>query len=397
MGNNSIRPPAADRANQRNPFRTCGLARSERGHTPNLTRELGRLVQRIRRVPRRGRATRLPVGGRGGDALRGYLAGRNLPTLVNESARRPRPSPAGAYGAPLITRRLYLADVIESLLRAATMGYANSAGTPLYDPAEPLRLMVWNVQFHGSTSLEANRSPRESILPATIRPASAILCPLAPRSQFFYDGGRDVHVAPALVATTIEQVAAVIDEHAPDVVLLQEVDRGSWRTGFVDQHRALLARLAQFSSQASTWYWRCPWVPYPAHSHVGPVNMHLSVFSRFRISECIRTPLPLLQEPWRAAALPPHSRALACAAACPINPSEPPPAWHQIAWAGTSAFSTCAAPCSRSDCPARAAGTSTCTTRTSPHSPKATAPSSGRHARAGDAVAPYTSAGHCCF
>ena len=30
------------------------------------------------------------------------------------------------------------------------------------------------------------------------------------RSQFFYDGGRDVHVPSALVATTIEQVAAVI-------------------------------------------------------------------------------------------------------------------------------------------------------------------------------------------
>ena len=207
------------------------------------------------------------------------------------------------------------------------MGYGNSTGAPLYDPAEPLRLMVWNVQFHGSTSLEVTRSPREPILPAPIRLASAILRLLmhVRRSQFFYDGGRDVHVPSTLVATTIEQVAAVIDEHTPDVVLLQEVDRGSWRTGFVDQHRALLARLAQFSSHASTWYWRCPWVPYPAHSHVGPINMHLSVFSRFRISECIRTPLPLLQEPWRAAALPPRSRAPRVRRRVPDQPIRPPP------------------------------------------------------------------------
>lgn len=94
----------------------------------------------------------------------------------------------------------------------------------------------------------------------------------------------------------------------PDVILLQEVDRRSLRTGMIDEHAALLAALNgrceaesrhadRYTSHASAWYWRVPWVPHPTHHHVGRVNMHLSVFSRYALDSASRVPLPLLREP----------------------------------------------------------------------------------------------------
>jgi len=93
-------------------------------------------------------------------------------------------------------------------------------------------------------------------------------------------------------------VAEAIAAEDPDLVLLQEVDRQSLRTGFIDEHAALLDALGgRYASHCSAWYWRVPWVPHPRHQHIGRVNMHLSVFSRFALDSASRVPLPLLREP----------------------------------------------------------------------------------------------------
>jgi endonuclease/exonuclease/phosphatase family metal-dependent hydrolase len=148
----------------------------------------------------------------------------------------------------------------------------NAAGAPTYDPAQPLRVLSWNVQYCAGTT-----------------------------QHFFYDGGLAVSaVAPrrASVRRTVEEVAAVIAAEAPDVVLLQEVDRASRRTGFVDQHARLLAALGgKYGCETSAWYWRVAYVPSPRQEHVGTVSMHLSVFSRFALASARRVPLPLLREP----------------------------------------------------------------------------------------------------
>ena len=42
----------------------------------------------------------------------------------------------------------------------------------------------------------------------------------------------------------VSRIAAVIAEHEPDIVCLQELDVGRARTGFVDQARAIAEQLA---------------------------------------------------------------------------------------------------------------------------------------------------------
>jgi endonuclease/exonuclease/phosphatase family metal-dependent hydrolase len=132
----------------------------------------------------------------------------------------------------------------------------------------PLRVLVWNIQFCGSR-----------------------------KHHFFYDGGRAVHVPAEDVAATLDGVGRVIRRADCDLVLLQEVDRGSDRTGRVDQHAALLAA-SGLPCHASAPYHRSAWVPHPAHHHLGRVEVHLSTFSRFRLVSATRRQLALMDEPW---------------------------------------------------------------------------------------------------
>lgn len=131
-----------------------------------------------------------------------------------------------------------------------------------------MRILSWNIQFAAG---------REQL--------------------FFYDGGDAVNVEAPTVRRTLAGIARVIRDAQPDLVLLQEVDRGSDRTARIDQHAALSEALA-LPCHLSTPYYRSPYVPYPTHAHLGRMDMHLSVFSRWRVDGAVRTALPTLRESW---------------------------------------------------------------------------------------------------
>lgn len=136
-------------------------------------------------------------------------------------------------------------------------------------PADrPIRVLSWNVQFCAGRS-----------------------------RKFFYDGGDAVHVPDVDVIRTLDRIGAVLREVDADLVLLQEVDRGSDRTSRIDQHLGLLHR-APYPVHASTPYYRNPYVPYPPIRHLGRMDMHLSVLSRFGVAGAARWQLPMLHESW---------------------------------------------------------------------------------------------------
>jgi endonuclease/exonuclease/phosphatase family metal-dependent hydrolase len=152
--------------------------------------------------------------------------------------------------------------------RVEPVAVVSDPTAPLLPRGAPVRALVWNIQYCGSR-----------------------------RHHFFYDGGRQVHVPPGDMAATLAEVARVIRAADPDLVLLQEVDRGSDRTGRVDEHAELL-RQTGYPCHASAPYHRAAWVPHPTHQPMGRVDMHLSVFSRHPIASAQRVQLALLQEPW---------------------------------------------------------------------------------------------------
>lgn len=170
---------------------------------------------------------------------------------------------AAALGlAALLRTIVWLPDDVEEVTPVC------APEAPPLPRDRPLKVLVWNVQYAGSRA-----------------------------HWFFYDGGQDVHVPASVVPATLDRIAEVIRAADADLVLLQEIDRDSARTGRVDEHAELLARL-DFPCHVSTPYHRVAYVPHPSHRHLGKVDMHLSVFSRYRLDAATRTALPLMVEPW---------------------------------------------------------------------------------------------------
>lgn len=133
---------------------------------------------------------------------------------------------------------------------------------------EELRLLSWNLQFCATR-----------------------------RWHFFYDGGPDVHVDVASVRAGVEAVGGTLAAQRADLVLLQEVDRGSARTGRVDE-LAALREACPHAAWASTPYHRSRCVPHPPRRPLGRMHMDLAVLSRFALGAGRRLALPPLREPW---------------------------------------------------------------------------------------------------
>lgn len=115
------------------------------------------------------------------------------------------------------------------------------------------------------------------------------------RYRFFYDGGRQVSVPREVVEETARDIGRAIASFDADFVLLQEVDRGSRRTGGLDELALLLAE-TRHPTWTSTPYHQHRYVPHPSFEPLGRVGMHLALLSRWKIRSARRIPLPLLAE-----------------------------------------------------------------------------------------------------
>lgn len=112
---------------------------------------------------------------------------------------------------------------------------------------------------------------------------------------FFYEGGERVIATEREVTNTLADVIAALREIDADVVLLQEVDVDSDRTGRIDQLAAIVAALAM-PTWTSTPYHRVPYVPIPIRRPMGRVNTHLAILSKWRIASAMRHPLSFMRE-----------------------------------------------------------------------------------------------------
>ena len=139
---------------------------------------------------------------------------------------------------------------------------------PTLAPGQQLRVLSWNVQYMAGKDY-----------------------------VFYYDlldgSGPDERPSPQAITATFAEVARVITEEDPDVILLQEVDDGAARTDGEDQLARLLTLLPDdYACTASAFYWKAAWVPHPRI--LGSVGMKLSTISRYRIDTAIRHRLPVI-------------------------------------------------------------------------------------------------------
>lgn len=174
----------------------------------------------------------------------------------------------------LLALAIGLAGAVRSLLwfppAQLDVAVTCPADTPPVPTDSNLSVLVWNVQFAASRA-----------------------------HHFFYDGGQVVYVPASDVTATLDEMARVVRELDPDVVLWQELDRDSDRTGNVDQLQAMLQR-SPYACTTSTPYHKVGYVPIPAYEPMGKVDFHLAVFSKYRLTSATRHQLALMNEPaWR--------------------------------------------------------------------------------------------------
>ncbi|MBV1808069.1 endonuclease/exonuclease/phosphatase family protein [Pseudomonas viridiflava] len=140
------------------------------------------------------------------------------------------------------------------------------AAKPLV-PGQALKVMTWNIQYLAGK-----------------------------RYVFWYDmadgSGPDERPTPEDLAYNLDEVARVIRDEQPDIVLLQEVNDNAKNTDYQDQLALLQERVVDLypcSSQA--FYWRAEFVPSP---HIwGGVGTKLATLSRFQIDRAERVQLPI--------------------------------------------------------------------------------------------------------
>lgn len=137
---------------------------------------------------------------------------------------------------------------------------------PALPAGRPLRIVVWNLQYCAGRG-----------------------------GVFFYDGGRRVHVPRAEADRTLQGIGAALRALDGDVLLLQELDRGSARTDRVDQLARLVAALPGYAA-VSVPVHRNRFVPYPWWHPLGRVDFHLATLARAPLAEPRRVALPNLRE-----------------------------------------------------------------------------------------------------
>lgn len=143
-----------------------------------------------------------------------------------------------------------------------------SANAPVLQPGQTLKVLNWNVQFMAGK-----------------------------KYIFFFDvpKGDGPHERPEAseIQKTLAEVARVIKEENPDIVLLQEVDDGAKRTDYKDQLADLIHLLpADYACNSSAFYWKNTHLPHPRVR--GATGMKVSTISKYKIDSAVRHALPLI-------------------------------------------------------------------------------------------------------
>ena len=145
-----------------------------------------------------------------------------------------------------------------------TLPVSCSTRAPTLVPGQALKVMTWNVQY------------------------------LAGKRYVFWNDlaqGPDESPTAEDMAFSLDEVARVIRDEQPDLVLLQELDDGAKASDYQNQLKLLQERLADlYPCSAHAFDWKADFVP---DVHIfGSVGRQLATLSRFQIEHAERLQLP---------------------------------------------------------------------------------------------------------
>ncbi len=159
-----------------------------------------------------------------------------------------------------------------------TMAVTCPESAPTIDAGGSLKVLTWNVQ-----TMSGKNHVFWSDLPG--------------------NDGPDEKPSPEEITLTLSEVAHIIKDENPDIILIQEIDNGAERTYYEDQLARLMELLpSDYVCSTSAFDWRAAYVPHP-RIH-GSVGWQVAILSKYQISAAERRqlavpPSSLVEKPFR--------------------------------------------------------------------------------------------------
>ncbi|MEM7370604.1 MAG: endonuclease/exonuclease/phosphatase family protein [Bacteroidota bacterium] len=128
---------------------------------------------------------------------------------------------------------------------------------------DSLSLLIWNIGFTG----------------------------LGEESDFFYDGGKTVHMPEEVVKKNLEGMLNWVTRQVPEIdfLLLQEVDKQSTRSYEIDQVDLISTLIPEYA-QAFARNYDVDFIPIPIFEPLGEVLSGVSSWSKYKITSASRHP-----------------------------------------------------------------------------------------------------------
>ena len=117
-------------------------------------------------------------------------------------------------------------------------------------------------------------------------------CGLSEEMSFFYDGGEKVRTTRKQTLDNLKAVKDHLHQHSSlDFILLQEVDKASKRSYFINENDSLNRALKNHHSYFALNY-KVSYVPIPLSNPMGKVTSGLASFSLYKPEKVIRHQFP---------------------------------------------------------------------------------------------------------
>lgn len=110
--------------------------------------------------------------------------------------------------------------------------------------------------------------------------------------DFFMDGGKKAITDKNDVLKNLEGIKEILIKNEADIYLIQEIDRNSRRSGYVDELDYLKENVFKNYNIAFAYNYKVLFVPVPYLNPTGKIEAGLATFSKYKIDEALRMALP---------------------------------------------------------------------------------------------------------
>jgi endonuclease/exonuclease/phosphatase family metal-dependent hydrolase len=153
---------------------------------------------------------------------------------------------------------------VEDYRPDETVVVAEAEQVPELSDSASLKLLIWNIGYAG---LDASM-------------------------DFFYDGGKQMRPSEEGVISNVQGIVAALSQFGDsDIMLLQEVDKGSKRSYHINQYRIIEEHFDAFQAFFGLNY-KVPFVPIPLKEPMGKVHSGLMTLSRYSPARVARYQFP---------------------------------------------------------------------------------------------------------